>query len=307
MTSPEGALEQASPGVGAGEALARAALAGNPSDGYEGAVLALTLPGRRARATAVPAARPDVTPDSELVRATIRCFAREHAPAAAASAVRWSTSIPRGVGLGGSSAIVIAVLRALASLHHVGLAEPELAELALSIEVDELGIAAGLQDRVAQAYGGLTFMDFDPAAGPHRYERLDPALLPPLLVAWRADAGGHSGDVHAPLSDRYARGEPDVMQALDELGALARRARAALLEGDRPELVRCVNGSFDARRRMLSLDPRHVEMIECARACGAGANYAGSGGAIVAVCEHGEHRRRLAAALRRSSCQMLSP
>ncbi len=308
MTEPEGAVEQASraAAVGAGEAFARAALAGNPSDGYGGAVLALTLPGRRARATAVAGARPEVTPDSELVRATIRCFAHERAPAAAATAVRWSTSIPRGVGLGGSSAIVIAVLRALACLHDVVFTEPELAGLALSIEVDELGIAAGLQDRVAQAYGGLTFMDFDPAAGPHAYERLDLELLPPVLVAWRPDAGGHSGDVHAPLSERHARGEPDVLQCLAELGALARQARLALLEGNRPELVRCVDSSFDTRRRMLELDPRHVAMIECARASGAGANYAGSGGAIVAVCEDAAHRRRVADALRRSSCQTLS-
>ena len=32
--------------------------------------------------------------------------------------------------------------------------------LALSVEREELGIAAGLQDRVVQAYQGLVFMDF---------------------------------------------------------------------------------------------------------------------------------------------------
>jgi glucuronokinase len=304
MTQPESAAREA---PGSGEAHARAALAGNPSDGYGGAVLALALPGRRALATAASAALPLVTPDSDLVRATIRCFAREHAPAAAGTAVRWSTSIPRGVGLGGSSAIVIAVLRALGSLHRVTLAESELAELALAIEVHELGIAAGLQDRVAQAYGGLTFMDFDPAAGPHCYEPLDPALLPPLVVGWRADAAGHSGDVHAPLNDRHAGGEPAVVEALAELGALARRARDALLAGDHTGLRDCVDRSFDARRRMLALDPRHVEMIDCARQAGAGANYAGSGGAIVAVCADPEHRHRVAIALRRAGCQTLSP
>ena len=31
----------------------------------------------------------------------------------------------------------------------------------LSIERDELGIAAGLQDRVIQVYEGLVYMDFD--------------------------------------------------------------------------------------------------------------------------------------------------
>jgi glucuronokinase len=41
--------------------------------------------------------------------------------------------------------------------------------------------------------------------------------------------------------------------------------------------------TFDLRRAMLRLDPRSVEMIEVARHHGASANYAGSGGAIVAA------------------------
>jgi glucuronokinase len=290
----------------AGDAPARAALAGNPSDGYGGAVLAVALPSHRAHAVARRAGELRVTPESDLVRAAVGRFARQHAPAAAASAVEWSTSIPRGVGLGGSSAIVIAVLRALMGLHRVTLPAPELADVALAVEVDELGIAAGLQDRVAQAYGGLTFMDFDPAAGRHCYERLDPERLGPVLVAWREDSGGHSGDVHAPLRDRHAAGERVVVEALSELGTLARAARGALLAGDRAELARCVDGSFDARQRMLELDAHHVAMIECARAAGAGANYAGSGGAIVAVCEHPAHRRGVDAQLRRLGCETIS-
>jgi glucuronokinase len=290
----------------AGEACARAALAGNPSDGYGGAVLALTLAGQRAQAVARRAPALAVSPESELVRATVTRFARLRERAAAGTAIEWSTSIPAGVGLGGSSAIVIAVLRALCSLYAVALAEPELAELALAVEVEELDIAAGLQDRVAQAYGGLTFMDFARDAGPWRYERLDASLLPPLVVAWRCDTAGESGAVHSPLRDRHARGEPVVLEALAELGSLARVARAALLARDRARLARCVDGSFDARRRMLPLDPRHVEMVQCARACGASANYAGSGGAIVAVCRHREERERTLSALRALGCDALS-
>ncbi len=150
----------------AGEAHARAALAGNPSDGYGGAVLAVTLPAFRARAEIGAADQLRVDPPSQLVCATVQRFARAAgAPSAQAAAVTWSTTIPRRVGLGGSSAIVIAVLRALCARHGTALDRSALAELALAVEVEELGIAAGLQDRVAQSYGGLMFMDFDPALG----------------------------------------------------------------------------------------------------------------------------------------------
>jgi glucuronokinase len=307
-----------------GQAHARAALAGNPSDGYGGAVLAVTLPAYAARAEARAAAAPSIQPASELVTAAVGRFAREHAPAAANTEVRWSTTIPRGVGLGGSSAIVIAVLRALCSLYAVHLTRAQLAELALAVEVEELGIAAGLQDRVTQAYCGLVFMDFardsaarsagdsavrsagDSAAGSAGdsavYQPLDPALLPPLLVGWQCDWGGDSGAVHAPLRDRFDAGEPLVIECLHELGELARRARDALLSSDQLQFGRCVDASFDRRQRMLTLHPRHVEMVHCARAAGARVNYAGSGGAIVAVCEHDEHRAAVAQDLRRLGC-----
>ncbi len=179
---------------------ARAALAGNPSDGYGGAVLAVTLSGMTAEAEVGEAG-----PPSELVAAAVARFRRRH-PDASECDIRWRTSIPRGVGLGGSSAIVIATLRALCRHHSVAIDDVELAEMALAVEAEDLGIAAGLQDRIAQAFGGLTYMDF----GRRRYERLDASLLPPLVVAWRPDAGGSSGAVHGDLRARFERGEAPV-------------------------------------------------------------------------------------------------
>jgi glucuronokinase len=290
--------------TGHGTAFARAALAGNPSDGYGGAVLATTLAARSATASAWRSPRPAIDPPSELVAATVARFAAECVPAAAdATSVRFRTTIPRAVGLGGSSAIVVATLRALSELWSVDLAAIETAQLALRIEVEDLGIAAGLQDRIAQTHEGLTFMDFGrrpPVARP-----LDPSLLPPLVIAWRGDSGGHSGDVHAPLRDRHAAGEPAVLRGMRTLRRAAHDAADAVAAGDHRTLRCSVDASFDVRRSMLSLDPRHVEMIEAARAAGAAANYAGSGGAIVAVCADGPHRDRVRTGLERISCETL--
>jgi glucuronokinase len=287
----------------AGQAAARAALAGNPSDGYGGAVLAVTVPGLRAQASVRPVADDaSVDPASELVEATVRRFRRSFPSATAGTAVRWWTSIPRGVGLGGSSAIVISTLRALCGAHGVTLAPAELASLALAVETEELGIAAGPQDRVAQAHGGLTFMDFGPD---RRCEPLSPSLLPRLLIAWRPDAAQESDDVHRELRTRFDRGDTTISEAMSELAALARVARAALCARDRVQFAAVVDGSFDLRRRMLVLDRRHVEMVECARALGASANFTGSGGGIAAVCRDEKHRERVSRALDEIGCQTL--
>jgi len=286
-----------------GRAPARAALAGNPSDGYGGAVLAVAIEAFAAEAV-VEGAGWQACDRTELVDATVRRFFREFLPGGDPGLIRvaWNTTIPRSVGLGGSSAIVLAVLRALSSLHGVALSPAALAELALSIEVDDLGISAGLQDRVAQSYGGVTFMEFGEQA---RYERLETASLPPLLIAWRPDAAEASGVVHGDLRSRHQEGDPVVLESMVELASAARRARAAALAGDGAELARCADRSFDARARMLALDARHVEMIEVARRHGAGANYTGSGGAVICVCEGERHREAVALALAAAGCSTL--
>ena len=252
-------------------AFARAALAGNPSDGYGGAVLAVCVPRLAARAEATPADEPLSDPPSALVDATIARFAR------GPCAVRWSTTVPREVGLGGSSAIVTATVRALCALHGHALAPDELAEMVLAVEVEDLGIAAGPQDRYAQAHEGLVLMDF--AGARPLVERLDPALLPSLYLAWRSDAAEASHAVHGGLRDR-AR-DPDVRAGMARLAGHARAARDALLGGDHQAFAAALDASFDERAALLDLDPRHEAMVRAARAAGASANYAGSGGAIV--------------------------
>jgi glucuronokinase len=287
---------------GRGAAPARAALAGNPSDGYGGAVLAVTVEAFCAEVVVAEGVRRSFTPSdaAALLDTTLARFHRDLAPDRTTPRVELATTIPRSVGLGGSSAIVIAALRALCDLHDVELPPGAMAELALSIERDDLGIAAGLQDRVAQSYGGATFMEF--GVEPPRYERLDRAALPPLVVAWREHAAEDSGVVHSDLRARFDAGDAAVNGAMATLAEAARAARDALVSGDWPTLARCADASFDARARILPLDPRHVEMVEIARAAGAAANYTGSGGAIVAVCNDQRHRDAVALALSGGRC-----
>ena len=254
-----------------GRAFARAALAGNPSDGHGGAVLAVCVPSLAAHAEAQPAARTLSDPPSTLVDAAVARFGR------GPCAVRWSTTVPREVGLAGSSAIVTATVRALCALHGHVLAPDALAEMVLAVEVDDLGIAAGPQDRYAQAHEGLVLMDFA-GARPH-VERVDPALLPSLYLAWRPDAAEASHAVHGGLRDRAA--EPALRAGMARLAGHARAARDALRSGDHAAFAQAVDASFDERAALLDLDPRHVAMVTAARAAGASANYAGSGGAIV--------------------------
>jgi glucuronokinase len=277
-------------------ALARTGLAGHPSDGYGGATLGVTLRNWSADVTVEPAERHDITPDGDaehLIRAAIARFERDVAPLRHPVRVDYETTIPRECGLGGSSAIVIATLRALAQLTGATLDTHRLPHIALACETEELGIAAGLQDRVVQAFGGLVFMDFASTT----YEPLDAKLLPPLFVAWDETSGGSSGTAHAGVRARFEQGDRTVTSAMSTLARIAHDARAALLAQDHDAFAQALSAGYDVRARIFDLDPRHTAMIAAACELGLPATYTGSGGAIVGIA----HDAEAIAALQRSA------
>jgi galactokinase/mevalonate kinase-like predicted kinase len=279
-----------------GRAYARAALAGNPSDGYGGTVLACCIGELRAWARAESATTAASDPPSTLVDAAIARFA--HGPCR----VHWGTEVPREVGLAGSSAIITATLRALCDLHGHALDPGDLAEMVLAVEVEDLGIAAGPQDRYAQAHEGLVLMDF--SGERPRVERLDPSLLPPLYLAWHAGAAEASHAVHGGLRERAS--DPAVERAMALLAGHARAARDALLAGDGPAFAAALDASFDQREGLLELDRRPLAMVRAARATGASANYAGSGGAIVGTLPPAG-LEPVATALKALGCEVIVP
>ncbi|MBP8954943.1 MAG: hypothetical protein KBI47_21310 [Armatimonadetes bacterium] len=208
--------------------------------------------------------------------------------------LQYDTDIPRRVGLAGSSAIVTGAVKALRDFYELtdeDIPQAIMPNLILSVEVDELGIQAGLQDRVVQTYGGLVYMDFDPGyfakQGHGLYEQLPIDLLPPLYLAY-ADAPSDSGVIHSGVRYRYNRGDEDVRQAMRQFAQFTDTAREALLAGDHELLGQLMDRNFDLRRRIFGdecIGRRNLEMIELARSLGLCAKFSGSGGAIVGICD----------------------
>ncbi len=271
---------------------ARTGLVGHPSDAYGGATLSVTLANFAAHVEISAAAELAIEPGDErawlagglpLLRAAVERFCR-HCDASGRPyeprvLIRFRSTIPREVGLGGSSALVIAALRALAQLSGVPIEAERMPALALSVETEGLGIAAGLQDRVVQSRGGLVFMDF----AHERHDPLKTTLLPELFIAWDASAAGPSGAAHAAVRARFARGEPAVVAAMGTLAGLAHEARTALVRHDEDGFASALDAGYEVRRRIFELDPRHTAIVDAARGVGLPATYTGSGGAVVGI------------------------
>ena len=299
-------------------AYARAGLLGNPSDGYHGKTISFVVRNfwaetvlyewdsvdivlaedDRARFSSIYDLARDVKLHGyyggiRLIKATIKGFV-EYCQANSINlhernfSVRYATNIPRQVGLAGSSAIIVAMLRALMEFYDVQIPLQVQPSFVLSIEQDELGIAAGLQDRVIQVYEGVVYMDFDLSRERlldgykcYAYEPLNPALLPPLYLAYHNDLSEPTEVFHNDIRGRYNRGEEKIVNAMRHFAHLAEQGRAALLAGDSETLGALINENFDTRRGIYNLPAWQTRMIDIARQCGASAKFAGSGGAII--------------------------
>jgi len=217
--------------------------------------------------------------------------------------LEYETSIPRQSGLGGSSAMIIAALRALLKFHRVPVrrvSPRDIAELALSVETDELGIAAGLQDRVVQSYGGLTYMDFSRGTG--KYTRLHSRWLPRFGLAYLTEqhfGTMESGRVHSQVRYRWQQGDPEVRRTMRAIARCAEAGRQALRTDDLPALGRLMNRNFDLRRGLYGdegLGRSNIELVEVARQFGLPAKLPGSSGAALILLQDRKAEAALAEA-----------
>ncbi|MEO1064045.1 MAG: hypothetical protein AAFZ07_21705 [Actinomycetota bacterium] len=287
-----------------GRAPARTALVGNPSDGYGGAVLTLAIDNFGATVELAEAAdRSEDLVDGppglvRIVEAARRVFRRRISDARPAR-LNVSTTVPREVGLAGSSAVVVATLDASARAAGVELSGELWPSLALHVETEELGIPGGLQDRVAQVWGGLMLCDVRPdrrrvvaglTAGAYRRLPLD--ALPPLAIAWLPGGGESSTVSQAGLQE--ARDEPERRRTFAALGELAVDA-SHRLAADPSTLRAALDATMAARRRLVALHPQHAELVDRLASTGAGVNYSGSGGAAVTTLPDGDLGRLAAA------------
>jgi galactokinase/mevalonate kinase-like predicted kinase len=282
---------------------ARANLIGNPSDLYGGAVLGCAVP-LRATVILEPAdglelasggtlARVDGEADLvlrgdrfDVARAALRAE-REQTAALPAVRLAYESEIPFGSGIAGSTALLVALLRALAAWRGETPSPYVLAERSRAVERRLLGVACGWVDHYLCSFGGLRYVDLrgkerdDAPPGAPYASVEDLATHVPRLPFVLAFTGvsHHSGSVHAPIRARWERGEPMVVKAYERMAALAREGKAALLHADWSALGGLLDENHALTRELGGSGPANERLIEAARSAGAlGAKLAGAGG-----------------------------
>ncbi len=216
-----------------------------------------------------------------------------------------ASDAPPGSGLGGSSALVTAVVAALAALGGIRMTRDEVARTAYAIEREDLRIAGGWQDQYAAAYGGFNLIEFSAEGVRVTPVRCDPerleALRARLLLCYTGGVRTDLGLIDAQIR-LYQEGREDTIVGMKHLHEMAYELRDVVESGDLDDLGPLLHEAYLNKRLM---NPYITEgtpiegLLAVAREAGADGGKicgAGGGGYLLLACRP-ERRAEVASAL----------
>ena len=208
--------------------------------------------------------------------------------------VALETDFPPGAGLGGSSAVGVALQAAIAAWRDDDAEREELVRRSRGVEVDELGVAGGWQDHYAAAFGGALGLEFTDRIRVRSLPMTDAfaaALERRCIVAYTGESR-ISGDTITAVLNGYRNREPGVVRALARMAALARDMADAIGAQSVDDLGALIDEHWNYQR---SLHPRittagierSLAAAHGAGAIGGKALGASGGGCVLAFAREG--------------------
>jgi D-glycero-alpha-D-manno-heptose-7-phosphate kinase len=188
--------------------------------------------------------------------------------------------VPAGSGLGGSSALAVAV--AAAASHAVGrpLDADGLWPIVPDAEAQAIAVPTGIQDYLAAIHGGVLAIDLTPGRIGVKRSGADPARVEECLLLVDAGATRFSGINNWDVFKGQIDGDTAVRGALAEIVAAAAALKAALAGHRYHEVPALVMREWDARKRLAPgvTTPEVDRIVEAAVSAGGAAKVCGAGG-----------------------------
>lgn len=201
---------------------------------------------------------------------------------------------PPGSGLGSSSTMVVAVLKAFVEWLNLPFGEYEIANIAYVIERIDLGLSGGKQDQYAATFGGFNFMEFLKEdriiVNPLRLKRWVVDELQASLILYDTGASRSSAKIIEEQRKNTFEDKPGVLDAIHSIKQSAIDMKEAILKGDMNSFASILGkGWSDKKKLAKSVSNKTIDDIyDSAMDAGAIAGKvsgAGGGGFMIFVVD----------------------
>lgn len=201
---------------------------------------------------------------------------------------------PAGSGLGSSSTMVVALIKAYMEWLNLPLGEYETANLAFEIERIDLGLSGGMQDQYCATFGGLNFMEFyadrKVIVNPLRIKNWIKNELENSLVLYYLGVSRDSADIIREQIKNVKTKKVANIDAMLETKKKAAIMKEAILKGDFEAFADCLRSSWETKKKMASVisNDRIDKTVDFVMANGAKAakiSGAGGGGFMMIVVD----------------------
>ncbi|QGQ98488.1 dehydrogenase [Paenibacillus psychroresistens] len=161
---------------------------------------------------------------------------------------------PAGSGLGSSSTMVVAILKAFVEWLNLPLGDYDIAQLAYQIERVDVGLSGGKQDQYAATFGGFNFIEFNAndhvIVNPLRIKHWIINELENSVVLYYTSVSRESAKIIDEQVRSVESNNTKSLEAMHELKIDALIMKEAILRGDILKFANYLGKSWDAKKRM---------------------------------------------------------